>query len=119
MGIKIERFEQLLEHLSAYIVTRLELFKLDAEEKLAITLAKMAQVFALLFLLAFMVIFIGFGLAVLINNWLESPYWGFFIVGGIALLKVFLLLAFNRTKSGKLLFQRMITVLISNVEDND
>ena len=82
----------ILSHLSGYLDTRIDLIRLELQEKVSGVFISVAHgaALALLALLAliFGSIFAGFAL----NSALGSPYWGFGIVAGVYLLLLVLVL---------------------------
>ena len=82
----------ILSHLSGYRDTRIDLIRLELQEKVSgvfvSTLHGVALALLGLMVLIFGSIFAGFAL----NTALDSPYWGFGIVAGVYLLLLVLVL---------------------------
>ena len=82
----------MLSHLSGYLDTRIDLIRLELQEKVSgifvSTLHGVSLALLGLMVLIFGSIFAGFAL----NAALDSPYWGFGIVAGVYLLLLILVL---------------------------
>jgi len=75
--------DRLLDNVLRYIESRFELFKVEVEESIAGAMIRLIRgmivgVFGLM-----VVIFFSWGLANVINVWLNSRFAGYFIVGGL------------------------------------
>ncbi|MEL6561448.1 MAG: phage holin family protein [Bacteroidota bacterium] len=97
---KILKIDQLIDHISKYIQVRLDLAKADMASQLSGVIAGVFSLVLVLFFLAFFCLFISFGIAVLLNEWLESNYGGYLIVAGF--YAVLFVLAVLLSKSGVL-----------------
>ncbi|MDH5400459.1 MAG: phage holin family protein [Cyclobacteriaceae bacterium] len=96
--MKFFKFDNLMEGVSGYIETRLDLFKIEAREELAEILTK-AIVGAVLFLLfCFGLLFISAALALFIGHALNKLYLGFLIIGGFYMF-VFALIILIKDKT--------------------
>ncbi|RSK37679.1 phage holin family protein [Hymenobacter metallilatus] len=107
---KTPRTDNLMGNLMGYLDTRIDLVRLEAQEK-----AKTAFVgtvhgltLALIGLLFF--VFLNLFVALLLNDVLDSPYWGFGIVAGFYLL----LLIIFVVGVDKKLFQGLADKLLNN-----
>ena len=87
---KTPRNDSLIGNLTGYLDTRIDLVRLEAQEKaknIFISTVHGATLAVLgIFTLVFLSVFAGLAL----NSALESPYWGFGIVAGIYLLLLIL-----------------------------
>ncbi len=77
---------KLIETISRYIETRIELIKVDLQQNIANSLVKAVQLGITIFLAFFIVSFVSIGLANLFNDLTDSPFWGYFIMAGFYLL---------------------------------
>lgn len=79
--MKLFDLDKLLNTLTGYIETKVELLKLDAKEELESLIGKLIVFFiiAICFLLA--ISLVSFGLAAILNNFLDSAYLGYMILG--------------------------------------
>ncbi|MCU0352175.1 MAG: phage holin family protein [Cytophagales bacterium] len=84
-------FDKLVENVLHYIESRFELFKLEVEESLSSALIGLIRGSVVAVLGTAAVLFVSVGLANLLNHWLQSPYAGYFIMGGLYLLVMFAL----------------------------
>ena len=89
---KTPRNDSIISHLTGYLDTRIDLIRLEAQQKLKevfITVAHSATLAVLgIFFLIFLSVFGGLAL----NSALDSAYWGFGIIAGIYLLLLILVL---------------------------
>ena len=89
---KNSRPDSILGHLSGYLDTRIDLIRLELQEKLSSLLVNVVHGITLallgLMVLIFGSIFAGFAL----NAALNSPYWGFGVVAGVYLVLLLLVL---------------------------
>jgi hypothetical protein len=84
-----DKIEDSLEHVGAYVQTRLDLLLLNVSDKLASSASTAVLLFVVWSLSSFVMIFLSLGLAWWIGQQLDNIPAGFFIVAGIyALLTV-------------------------------
>jgi len=86
-----EKIEDSLEHIGAYVQTRLDLMLLNISDKVANSAATAAVLFILWSLSSFILIFLSIGLAWWIGQEIDSMPAGFFIVAGIYILLTIIL----------------------------
>ena len=91
-------FESLVDNLSGYVEKRIALFKIELKEDLALAAARFVVVLILSLSGFMLILFLSLGLAVLLNNVLQSSSMGFFIVAGFYVL-IFLLFILLKNKS--------------------
>ena len=86
MSEELNKIEELVNRLKAYLNTRLSQLKLSTAEKTASVLTVLIAVLlaALVFFLFFTMVCIG--IALLIGTWLQNYWLGFFIVSGLILV---------------------------------
>lgn len=72
----------LVDLLKNYLKTQFEIVKLDIQERLDALLERIFKFVILTFALGIGVLFLLYGLANLINSYLDSPFWGHFIIAG-------------------------------------
>lgn len=93
---KVLRLENLVDSLSGYVETRLELFKLEIREDTAKVLSK-ALVYLAVALTGFLfLVFFSIGLAQFLNRYFVDEFAGYWIVGGIYGVAFFLILLFRK-----------------------
>lgn len=83
----IEKIEEIRDYLYKYLEARLDLFKTEAQEQIENIVVQIIYLVVLLLLVSLTGIFVFIMLAVLLNEWLDSRYWGFAIVFGLLLIK--------------------------------
>lgn len=92
---KFFKLESLIESLTGYLESRVELVKLEIREDVSRLLAK-SIVYAALMLFAFLfLIFFSIGLAQYINTFFEAGFAGYWIVALIYAITFFVLLLFR------------------------
>ena len=80
---KFLRLDNLVENLSGYFETRVELIKIEIREEIARVISHGLMV-GLLFLLGMLfLVFLSIGLAMYLNTYFNSSSAGFWMVGGI------------------------------------
>lgn len=92
--MKLFDLDKLVNTLTGYVETRIELLKIDVKEGLSIAITKLIVVSLLSLFGFFIVFFVFLGVAALLNEVLDSAYWGYFISAGfftLALLFVVIL----------------------------
>ena len=126
MGNKNPIFEllqvdKLIENISGYIETRLELFKLDIQEGLAKILANLAFFSILLLLILIGLIFISMTISFYLNKALESSFLGFGIVALFYLLLLVLFILFSKKNMEVITshIQKIIDKNLSNNQNDD
>lgn len=92
---KFLRIDNLVEHVSGYVESRVALLKIEIQEDLAQVISK-GLVMGALFLFMFLcLLFLSIGVALYLNLWFAN-YAGFWIVGGFYLFILALLFAFRK-----------------------
>lgn len=83
--MKLFDLDKLVDTLTGFLETKIELLKLDAQEESAKLIAK-AVVSLMIAVLCFMaILLISIGLSNLLNSYLESNFLGYIIVGSLYL----------------------------------
>jgi len=77
---------ELFDNFYKYIEARIDLFKFETKESITEAVIAIVQVVALMVLSLFVVTFLSVGLSLFLNDVLDSPFWGFFIVAGFYLV---------------------------------
>ena len=85
-GLKLFDLDKLLDTLTGYIETKIELLKLDAKEELSAAMIKLAVLLLVAACILLAIAFLSFGIASLLNQYLDSSYLGFVGVGGLYLI---------------------------------
>ncbi|MBX2899676.1 MAG: phage holin family protein [Cyclobacteriaceae bacterium] len=111
---KFLRLEKLVDNLSGYLETRLELFKIEVREDVARVMAQALTVTAIILLSILFLLFFSVGLAHFLNDFLNKPYAGYWIVAGIYGVPCIVLLIFRKEISLK--FEHYMTKLMKRKE---
>ena len=77
---------RLIELVTNYIKTQLELIKLDIQEKLEDLLSRLFKFMLASFAIVITLIFLLLGMANFLNSYLQSSYLGYFSVAGVLFL---------------------------------
>ena len=109
-------FTELLDRFKVHLETRKELLKLRFLDRFSMFLASVTTMGFLMLSGLFVLFFIGIGLAIVINNYMESNYWGYFIVAGVWLV-VIVALFINVLRTGIPLFTNRFIQILSVVFD--
>ena len=99
--LEYEKLEPLTEGFKAYIKTNVELIKLEMEERISVVGSGLIATLAIVFAVAFSMLFISLSAAFYLSARFGNSYIGFALVGGFYLLVGVLLLA-----AGKGLIER-------------
>ena len=89
---KTPRNDSLIGNLTGYLDTRIDLVKLELQQKISTILVSTVHGAALAMLGLMFLIFVSIFAGLALNSALNSPYWGFGIVAGIYLVLLALVL---------------------------
>jgi hypothetical protein len=88
---------KLIDLVTKYIKTQLELVKLDIQERLEELLSRIFKFILAAFAVGITLLFLLLGLANLLNDYFESSYIGYMSVSGIALtISLFIMYSLNK-----------------------
>lgn len=90
--MKLFDFDKLINTLTGYIETKLELLKMDIQEGLSVAITKLVLYSLIAILGLFVLLFLFLGLSQWLNQLLESVFWGYFLVAAFFGLGLFLVL---------------------------
>jgi uncharacterized membrane protein YqjE len=107
---KTPRNDSLMSNLMGYIDTRIDLVRLEVQEKVKTAFVGVAQGVTLGLLGLFFLIFVSIFAGLALNEALDSTFWGFGIVAGFYLL----LLIIFVVGVGKKLYQGLADKMLSN-----
>ena len=115
--MKIFNLDKLIETLTKYFETRIELLKIELKEEVSKFVAKailllVAGMFIILF-----VLFLFLSLASFLNELFMSAYWGYVIVSGFFLLLI-IFLGMSWEKVYQNMVERMIETEEGNLDNN-
>ncbi|MBN8652205.1 MAG: phage holin family protein [Cytophagales bacterium] len=111
---KFLRLDNLVDNLSGYLETRLELFKVEVREDVARVLAQALMITAILLLSILFLLFFSVGMAHFLNGFFEQPYVGYWIVAGIYGVPCIVFIIFRKNLSHK--FEQYMTKLMKRKE---
>jgi hypothetical protein len=101
------------QKINEYLDTNIELIKLKLADKSASMLSEMATMIAILLALTLAMGIVSVGLALLLGSMLGRLYYGFFLLGGLFGLVVFLAWIFRdrwiRTPLGNIILKKMLS----------
>jgi Putative Actinobacterial Holin-X, holin superfamily III len=112
--LKLNSIDKLIESASGYLEAKFQLLKLELREEMAGFLVKSILIMTMLLLTTFMILFAGVGAALWLNDWLDSNYLGFLIIGGVLLLKIIFILLLKFTDSGNRIIRKFIGFLVED-----
>ncbi|MCA8833063.1 phage holin family protein [Hymenobacter pini] len=107
---KTPRTDNLMGNLMGYLDTRIDLVRLEAQEKVKTAFVGTVHGITLALIGLLFFVFLNLFVALLLNDVLDSPYWGFGIVAGFYLL----LLIIFVVGVDKKLFQGLADKLLNN-----
>lgn len=107
---KFLRLDNLVDNLSGYLETRLDLFKIEVREEVAHVLAQALMITSILLLSILFLLFFSVGLAHFLNSYFEQPFIGYWIVAGIYGVPCLIFIIF-RKKIGHAFEQYMATLM--------
>jgi uncharacterized membrane protein YqjE len=81
--LKFLRLDNLIENLSGYVETRVEIIKIEIREEIARLISHGLMVGVLFLLGLLFLVFFSIGTAILLNSYFNSSSAGFWIVSGI------------------------------------
>jgi len=93
---KFLRLDNLMESLSGYIETRIELLKIEIKEDIAKILASALVILIVVFLALIFLLFLSIGFAHYLNTFFEKEHIGYWIVAGIYGLPCLIFVLFRK-----------------------
>jgi len=88
-------FSKIKENIEGYILTRVELLKLEAEEQLLVLLIRLVKLMLFGFAGILFLLFFSIAMAQIINTAMNSRFWGYLILS-FFYLSILLILYFYR-----------------------
>lgn len=97
--------QDLFENFRKYVEARIDLFKFETKESITEGIIATVRIVALLIFALFFFIFLSLALALLLNEWLDSSFAGFFVMAGffLTLLIIAFVLRDNATIKAKIM----------------
>ena len=105
---KFLRLDNLVENLSGYVETRVELIKLEVREEVARVISHGLMIVALFLLGLLFLVFASVGLAHYLNQYYNSASVGFWIVSGVYGVPALIIFSFRKRLS--LFFEHYLIV---------
>jgi uncharacterized protein (DUF2164 family) len=93
--------EKLIENISRYLEARIELMKVDVQQKVAGAIVSGVQLGAIFFLVLFTVLFASVGLANYLNSVIGNSFAGYLIVAAFYLVLFFIVKASHKPIQAK------------------
>ena len=97
--LKLLKLDKLLQNITGYIETQIELVKLDLKDQAAESIQKLIQVIIIMLFAFIFIIFISIACAVGINILTESKLLGYLIVAVVYLIIVMIFVFFITVKN--------------------
>ena len=94
--LKFLRLDNIIQHMTGYVETRIELMKADVREDLVLAISRSMVMVALFFMGFLFLIFFSIGLAQFLNRFFEKSYAGYCLVAGIYGATFLILLVFRK-----------------------
>jgi hypothetical protein len=91
------RLEHMMDHLKDYISTSFDIVKLKMVEKGVSVVSGLIATIASAVMFLFALVFLSIGLAWYLSTRLQSPYYGFLIVGGLYLFLGIIIVAAKKS----------------------
>ncbi len=116
---KLLKIDALIEAIINFLKVKFEIVKVDIIEKLSALVANVVVFMIAFSIFMFFLIFFSFFMATMLNEQLESMFWGYGIVASFYLLIVIIMLIL--LKSGKIqgLIERAIISATESEEDEE
>lgn len=109
--------EKLIENISRYLESRIELMKIDAQQKIAGAIVSAVEIGLIFFTVLFTVIFASLALANFLNSVIGNSYAGHLIVAGFYLLLCIIAIASRKAIQSKA--EQMTDNMFSGKKDTD
>ena len=93
---KFLRIENLVESLSGYVETRVELIKLEIREEVAKLVSHSLMIGALFLLGMLFLVFFSVGLAHYLNLYFKDSYSGYWVIAGVYGIPALILVSFRK-----------------------
>lgn len=116
--LKLFDLDKLVNTLTGYVETRIDLLKIDVKEGLSIAITKLILGSLLSLFSFFIVFFVFLGVAALLNEVLDSAYWGYFISAGFFTL-VLLVILMLREKIADKIRQQVVEMEEEVIEEEN
>jgi hypothetical protein len=112
-------FDSIVANLSGYVEKRIELFKIEMKEDVALGAARLLIMLVLSLALFMLILFLSLGGAVLLNRTLDSDSLGFLLVAGFYLLIFILFFLLKDTFKFEEKLKSIILEMFNNMDDEN
>lgn len=110
----------MIQHIIGLVETKIALVKLEVKEEVSKVASRLIVALVMGMLAFFIWFFISFATALMINTWMSSAFWGFFIIAGIHILLLILLFIYQKELGlEKAISDGMDKILKVNQEEDD
>ena len=96
--LKFLKLDKLVENITGYFETQIELAKLDLKDQAEKGLQNLFQVIMLMSLMVMIIFFISFGCSIFLNSIFNSDYLGYLLVALVYLI-LFIIILFDKNKA--------------------
>jgi uncharacterized membrane protein YqjE len=111
---------KLVDLVTKYLKTQLELVKLDIQERLEELLSRIFKFILAAFAVGITLLFLLLGLANFLNDYFESSFWGYLSVSIIALIiSMIIIYSLNKKKPNTSLIENEEVDDLLNANEND
>lgn len=111
--------QNLVKDILAYVEVKTARLKLALVSKIAALFSNLLSLCLFIIFVFFLVFFTSFGIAEWLNVKLDSPYYGFLVVGGFYLLSVIMVLILYRRSVIQTFFESFMMKLIDKDENEE
>ncbi|ELR69933.1 hypothetical protein C900_04456 [Fulvivirga imtechensis AK7] len=102
------KLDSLFDHLTAFIESKIEIYKIQIREELAQTISKIMVWLLLASVFFFFFLFLNLALGYYLGSILNSLFYGFLIISGSYLLIFFILFLLRDTIGLRQLFEKLL-----------
>lgn len=113
--LKLLGLDKTIDHLTGYVETRLELYKIQFQEQIAKAISVLALILVLVAVFGLTVVFLSLALANHLNEMFESQFIGFLIVAAVYLIAGILILIYKE----KLIYELTYRFFFSDDEEEN
>lgn len=110
---------KIVDQIAEYAEIKTEQIKLKFVSKVSRLLATVLSLVVIGFLCLIFLFFISFSIGEVLNEALQSAYWGYFIISGFYLILVIVVLLLARAKKIRGWFERLILYIAEQENDKD
>lgn len=113
------KIDSLFDHLTSFIESKIEIYKIELKEELAQSLSRVAVVLLFSFLAFFFILFLNVAIGYYLSAILNSLFYGFLIISGFYLLIFTGLFLLRRQLGLREKFEKMLMDWLKPEKEND